>query len=251
MRTTRFLDHAGTIRTGDWTDDGIVSHDDVFDPGAIEILPPVDPSKVIGVGPNYYSNIDHYDRVEPDSPSDLLLFVKTVPNSLVAHAGTATLRQSGEFYFEAEIGVVIGDACRDVSPDEAMKYIAGFTCINEITNKGVPESRYDPGNRVRSKSFDNSAVVGPVVASKNLIPADATLELRLNGEQQQRDSRENLIFSIPELLAEITSYVTLEPGDVIATGSPSGVDRLDDGDEVEITVEGIGTLGHAVEIPQN
>jgi len=121
--------------------------------------------------------------------------------------------------------------------------------VNEITNKGAPDSRYDPGNHVRAKAFDNSLPIGPVVAPPDLVPEDATIELYQNGQQRQCDHRGNLIFPVPELLAEITSYLTLEPGDVVATGSPVGVGPLADGDEIEISVEGIGTLRHSVRIP--
>jgi 2-keto-4-pentenoate hydratase/2-oxohepta-3-ene-1,7-dioic acid hydratase in catechol pathway len=245
----RFHDRVGTVRTGNLQGDLIRSDGDEYCLDDVAVLPPTEPSKVVGVGPNYHSNIEHYDREEPASPADLLVFVKTPPNVLVAHRGTARLRPPGEFHFEGELGVVVGRRCRDVSRADAMDYVMGYTCVNEITNKGIPESQYDSQNTVRSKSFDDSSPIGPVVASPEEVPDDATLELRVNGETRQHDSISQLIHPVPALLAELSTYLTLEPGDVVATGSPAGVDRLFDGDRVEVEIEGIGTLEHDVRIP--
>lgn len=251
MRTARFLDPSGVVRYGEWTGEAIVADGRAFPVSAVEVLPPTEASKIVGVGPNYYSNIEHYGREEPDAPSDLLVFVKTMPHAAVAHGGTATLRQRGEFHYEAELGAVIGETCRNVTVNEAMDYVAGYTCVDEITNKGIPDGQYAGGNWIRSKSFDDSAPIGPAVATRDEVPDDATIDLRLNGEIRQQDSISNLIFSVADLVAEISTYLTLEPGDVIATGSPEGVDRLSDGDHVSVTIDGIGTLDHDVSIPSS
>lgn len=249
MRTARFRDSSGQVRTGEWKNGRIIADGEAYPVADVDVLPPSEPSKIVGVGPNYYSNIEHYGREEPTSPADLLVFVKTTPNALVGHGDTATLRPPGEFHYEGELGVVIGERCRGVSSEAAMKYVAGYTCVDEITNKGVPESQYDPGNRVRSKSFDDSVPVGPAVASPDSVPVDASLELRVNGEVRQRDNISQLIHPVSTLIAEISSYLTLEPGDIIATGSPEGVDRLADGDRVAVEIDGVGTLEHDVTIP--
>lgn len=250
MHTIRFRDSTGEVRTGELSDEHISSEGMVFTLSDVAVLPPTEPSKVLGTGPNYYSNIEHYGRDEPESPADLLLFVKAPPHVLVGHGGIATLRPAGEFYFEAELGVVIGERCQDVSSDEAMEYVDGYTCVNEITNKGIEESQFDQQNLVRSKSFDDSAPIGPVIASPDEVPKNASIELRLNDELQQRDKISNLIHPVPDLIEEFSRYMTLEPGDVIATGSPEGVAQLSDGDHVEVTIEGIGTLEHGVSIPE-
>lgn len=250
MRTARFRDSDGTVRSGEWTDDGIVTDGETYAPEAVELLPPTEPTKILGVGPNYYSNIEHYDREEPASTADLTVFVKTVPNTVVAHGETAVMRPPGEFHFEGELGVVIGERCREVSAEEAMDYVEGYTCVNEITNKGIPDSMYAVRDRIRNKSFDDSSPFGPVVATPDEVADDAALETRVNGEVRQHDSIANLIFPVPELIEDISTYLTLEPGDVIATGSPEGVDKLADGDTVEIEIEGIGTLEHDVAIPR-
>ena len=249
MRRARFLDDEGNVVDGEWDDGTLVTESERIDADDVTVLPPVEPTKIIGVGPNYYSNIEHYDREEPERPLDLLLFIKPTPTTLVGHGQTAELRPAGEFHYEAEIGVVIGEQCREVDADDAMDYVEGFTCVNEITNKGVPDSMYDTKNSVRKKAFDNSAPIGPAVASPDLVPDDATLEMHVNGELRQHDSRDNLIHAVPALIEEISTYLTLEPGDVIATGSPEGVSQLHDGDVVEVTIEGVGTLRHDVSIP--
>lgn len=248
MRIARFRDPSGEVRTGNVENEKIISEGNTFPMADVDMLPPSEPTKILGVGPNYYSNIEHYGREEPETPSDLLVFVKTVPNTLASHGDTVSLRPPGEFHFEGELGVVIGERCREVSSKEAMDYIKGYTCVNEITNKRVPKSQYDTGNRVRAKSFDNSAPIGPVITSPEDVPEDATLELRINGGVRQHDNISNLIHPVPDLIEELSMYLTLEPGDVIATGSPEGVDQLDDGDSVSVEIEGIGVLKHDVSI---
>jgi len=127
-----------------------------------------------------------------------------------------------------------------------MDVVAGYTCLNDITNRDDQEREQ---NWVRAKAFDNACPIGPNVATPEHVPEDASIECRVNGETKQSSSRDNLIFSVEEIIAEITEYLTLEPGDVIATGTPAGVGPLSDGDTVEVEIEGIGTLKHSVRIP--
>jgi 2-keto-4-pentenoate hydratase/2-oxohepta-3-ene-1,7-dioic acid hydratase in catechol pathway len=148
--------------------------------------------------------------------------------------------------YEAELGVVIGEQCRNVSQPNAQDVIAGYTCVNDLSNR---DDQAIEQNWVRGKAFDNAAPIGPLIATPEHVPEDATIESRVNGELKQSSSRDQFIFSVPELIEEITTYMTLEPGDVISTGTPAGVGPLADGDEVEIEIEGIGTLRHTVEIP--
>jgi len=145
--------------------------------------------------------------------------------------------------FEAELGVVIGSQCRNVPADQAEDVIAGYTCVNDISNR---DDQRQEQNWVRGKAFDNAAPMGPVLATPDEVPSDASISLQVNGETKQDSTIENLIFSVPELIEEITTLMTLEPGDVIATGTPAGVGPLSDGDEVAIDIEGIGTLSHDV-----
>jgi 2-keto-4-pentenoate hydratase/2-oxohepta-3-ene-1,7-dioic acid hydratase in catechol pathway len=236
MKVTRFVDPAGSIRTGEWTDDGIAFGGRSYDHDEVDVLPPVEPSKIVCIGRNYAPHADERNADIPDRP---LLFLKP-PNALSGHGDTVTLPSDrGRIEYEAEVGVVIGEQCRNVQPEDAADVIAGYTCVNDLSNR---EDQRQEQNWVRGKAFDNAAPMGPVMATPDEVPDDASIELRLNGETQQSSSLDNLIFPVDELIAEITTLMTLEPGDVIATGTPAGVGPLSDGDVVEVEVEGVGTL---------
>ena len=248
MRKVRFRDETSRVQTGEWTDDGIKFAGERYDPETVDVLPPVEASKVLGVGPNHVTNVEGKEDYEyPNSPEELYLFVKTAPNALVGHGHTVVLEAGREYIYELELGIVIGSECKAVSKEEASSVIGGYTIVNEITNTNVPEG-FEPTNAVRAKSFDNSAPTGPVVVDSEDVPVDADMELRINGKVEQSTDRSELIFSEESLIAEISSYMTLYPGDIIATGAPIGADPLRDGDNVELEVEGIGTLTHDVRI---
>jgi len=245
MKRARFRDRSGAVRTGEWTGDGLVFGGRTYDPDEVDVLPPCEPSKVVCIGRNYADHAAEHDADVPDRP---MLFLKG-PNTLAAHgdavdlpAGTAGKRVE----YEAELGVVIGEQCRNVAEDEVDEVLAGFTCVNDLSNRddqGIEQ------NWIRGKAFDGAAPIGPVVATPDEVPDDAAVRLRVNGETEQDGSRADMVFSVAELVAEITRYLTLEPGDVIATGTPEGVGPLSDGDRVEVEVEGVGTLEHTVHFP--
>lgn len=241
MRKVRFRDPAGSVRTGEWTDDDELRFgEEKFDPSEVDVLPPVEPSKIVCVGLNYSDHAEETDSEIPDRP---LLFLKS-PNALAAHHDTITLPKGKERVdHEAEFGVVIGEQCRNVPADRAEEVIAGYTCVNDLSNR---DDQRKEQNWVRGKSFDNSAPIGPVVATPEHVPDDAEISLTVNGEEKQHSSIDNLIFSIPELISEITELVTLERGDVIATGTPSGISPLSDGDSVAVEIEGVGRLEHDI-----
>ncbi|MFB6164667.1 MAG: fumarylacetoacetate hydrolase family protein [Haloarculaceae archaeon] len=257
MKRVRFRDSAGNVRGGRWTvEDGepvvtaaagpygrISFGDEQFAPDEVEILPPCEPTKIVCVGLNY---ADHAEETGSEIPDRPMLFLKP-PNTVASHGQRVTLPADKErIDYEAEIGVVIGERARNVSAKNAMDVVSGYTCVNDLSNR---DDQAIEQNWVRGKAFDNAAPIGPLVATPEHLAADATIECRVNGEVRQQSSREELIFSIPELIEEITAYMTLEPGDVISTGTPAGVGPLEDGDEVAIEIEGVGTLEHAVHIP--
>ncbi|MFH5800709.1 fumarylacetoacetate hydrolase family protein [Haladaptatus sp. CMAA 1911] len=240
MSHVRFRDPAGSVRNGSWTNDGIVFGDSTYDPDEIDILPPTEPSKIVCVGLNY---ADHAAESGMDIPERPLLFLKP-PNSVAGHGDTVTLPAGKEqVEYEAELGVVIGKQCRNVAAEDADSVIEGYTCVNDISNR---DDQMVEQNWIRGKAFDGSAPIGPVIAPPDEVPDDAAVELRLNGEVKQRSSRSEFIFSVPEIIEEITAYMTLEQGDVIITGTPAGVGPLSDGDRVEVEIEGVGTLEHGV-----
>ena len=256
MRYVRFRDASGDVRTGEWTGEdgaeiapfpGAGSRLDIGpDPVAaadVTVLPPCDPSKVVCVGLNYADHAAEQGKELPERP---LLFLKT-PNTVTSHGAPVELLPGKErIDHEAELGVVIGERARDVDADEAMAHVAGFTCVNDLSNR---DDQSVEQNWVRGKAFDDACPLGPVVATPEEVPRDATVECRVNGETRQSSSREEFIFSVPELIEEITTYLTLEPGDVVSTGTPAGVGPLSDGDTVEVSVEGVGTLRNGVHAP--
>jgi 2-keto-4-pentenoate hydratase/2-oxohepta-3-ene-1,7-dioic acid hydratase in catechol pathway len=254
MKQVRFRDPAGSVRVGEWVDtDGDPATTDIagtggkirfggetYDPAEVDVLAPCEPSKIVCIGLNYADHADERDSELPDRP---LLFLKP-PNAVASHGSDVTLPAGKERVdYEAEVGVVIGEQCRHVDESDAMEKVAGFTCLVDVSNRDDQDREQ---NWVRGKAFDNAAPLGPVLATPDHVPEDASIELRLNGKTKQSSSRDTLIFSVPELIAEITTYMTLEPGDVIATGTPEGVGPLSDGDRVTVEIEGVGQLSHTV-----
>ena len=244
MHRVRFRDPAGAVRRGEWRDGEEVGFGgETYDVAEVDVLPPVDPSKIVCIGLNYE---DHAEEQDSDLPERPLLFLKP-PNAVAGHGDTVTLPAGKErVEWEAELGVVIGEQCRNVDAADATDVVAGYTCVNDVSNR---DDQRRETNWVRGKAFDGAAPLGPVVADPERVPNDARISLRVNGETEQESTRSNLIFSVPELIEEITAYATLEPGDVISTGTPAGVGPLSDGDRVEVDIEGIPTLEHRVRVP--
>jgi len=244
MKRVRFRDPAGAVRNGRWGDDGTVSFGDrTYDRGDVDVLAPCEPSKVVCVGRNY---VEHADEMDSDVPDRPLLFLKP-PNAVASHGSDVTLPAGKDrLDFEAELGVVVGEQAKGLDEASAMDAVAGYTCVNDVSNRDDQRSEQ---NWVRGKAFDGAAPIGPVVADPADVPADASVRSYLNGDRKQDGSLDQMVFSVPELLAEITTYLTLEPGDVVATGTPAGVGALADGDRVRVEVEGVGALEHAVSVP--
>jgi len=243
MHRVRFRDPAGSVRNGEWTADGVEFSGEHYDHDEVDILPPCEPTKLVCIGRNYVAHAEEMDNEMPDRP---MLFLKG-PNALAAHGDEVTLPAGKErIDHEAELGVVIGEQCRNVSEADAMGVVAGYTAANDLSNR---DDQREEQNWVRGKAFDNASPLGPTLATPDEVPDDASIELRVNGETRQDSSIDLLGFGVAELIAEITEHVTLEAGDVILTGTPDGVSPLDDGDEIEIDIEGIPTLEHSVRIP--
>lgn len=247
MHYARFRDPAGSVREGQYDPEtetvAFGGEEYAFDDPTIDVLPPTEPSKIVCVGRNYADHAAEMDNEVPDRP---LLFLKP-PNTLAGHGDTVTVPAGKDRVdWEAELAVVIGESCKHVDAADAMDVVAGFTCMNDISNR---DDQNREQNWVRGKAFDNAAPLGPVIATPDEVPADAAVELRVDGETKQSGNRSQLMFDVPTLIEEITTYLTLEAGDVIATGTPDGVGPLSDGDTVAVSVEGVGTLEHDVRIP--
>lgn len=240
VKKIRFKDRAGSTRVGRVVNGTIEAAGETRDFDEVDVLPPCEPSKIVCIGRNYAEHAEELGNEVPDRP---LLFLKP-PNTLAGHGDTIALPAGKEnIDHEAELCVVIGEQCRNVSEEDALDVVEGYTCMNDVSNR---DDQRQEKNWVRGKAFDGAAPLGPVLATPDEVPEDAAVRSYVNGELRQDGTLDLLIFSIPELIAEITTYLTLEPGDVIATGTPEGVGPLQDGDRVEIEVEGVGTLEHSV-----
>ncbi|GAC1333192.1 MAG: fumarylacetoacetate hydrolase family protein [Candidatus Dormibacteria bacterium] len=197
------------------------------------------PTKVVGVGRNY---ADHARALGNDLPSEPLIFLK--PSTAVVGDGDEVVypEQSSNLHHEAELAVVIGRACRKVSPEEATQYIRGYTCANDVTARDLQNS--DP-QWTRGKGFDTFCPLGPVIVT-DIDPGNVRVLMRVNGEVRQDASTADMIFPVPWLISYISSFMTLLPDDVILTGTPSGVGPVQRGDLMEVEVEGIGILRNRV-----
>jgi 2-keto-4-pentenoate hydratase/2-oxohepta-3-ene-1,7-dioic acid hydratase in catechol pathway len=249
MRQVRFRDETGQECTGEWTDDGIEYGGRTYDPGAVDVLPPSDPTKVLVLDSNQEFVTDASEHSPPPAPR---YFMKT-PNSVVGHEDTVRLPPvERDGICEAELAVVIGEQCRNVSEADVSDVILGYTCTNDLLLEGeggAGSSEGDPAD-VRRNNFDTSNPLGPVVATPDEVPDDPDITLWINGEEKAVGGVAGQIFSIEEIVADVTKYVTLEAGDTIIVGSAMPAFTVTDGDEVDIEVEGIGTLRHYVSEPE-
>lgn len=240
MKRIRFTDKAGNTRIGTYEDGEIEFGGNRYDFDSVNILPPCEPTKIVCIGRNYVKHAEELGNEVPDRP---LLFLKG-PNTLAGHGDTITVPPGkAPIDHEAELAVIISEQCRNVDAADALDVIAGYTCMNDVSNR---EDQRQEKNWIRGKAFDGAAPMGPVLATPDEVPDDASVQAYVNGERRQDGSLDQMVFSVSELIEEITAYMTLEPGDVIASGTPDGVGPLVDGDEVEIRIDGIGSLKHTI-----
>ena len=202
----------------------------------VKLLKPVKPGKVIAVGLNYLAHIDEMGH--ENRPEDPVLFIKTSSCVIGPEETIIMPAESERIDFEAELGVVIGRICDNVSAEEAKKYIFGYTCLNDVTARDL--QRKD-GQWTRGKGFRTFCPIGPYVETE-LDPSSVRVQAILNGEIKQDSNTSLLIKNVYELVSYISGIMTLMPGDIIATGTPNGVGPMKSGDTIEITIEGIGTL---------
>ena len=197
------------------------------------------PSKIVCVGRNYAAHAAELGNPMPERP---MLFLKP-PSALIESGAPIVLpAASSRVEFEGEIGVVIGRRFRGGTAADAERAIAGITCVNDVTARDLQKT---DGQWGRAKGFDTFCPAGPVVAT-GLDWRTLELRTRVNGEERQRAASSAMHFSIPELLAFIGGVMTLEPGDLVATGTPAGVGPLQPGDVVEVEIGGVGILSNSV-----
>ncbi len=212
----------------------------------------INPTKIICVGTNY---MDHIEETGLDVPKEPVLFPKTL-NCLISEKEPIIYpkflfnqRKYNRVDYEVELAFIIKDKCKDIPKDDVYAHILGYTVFNDITARKMQVK--DILSKLpwfRSKSFDTFGPIGPRIVGTNEIkdPHNLNIELRLNGERKQFSNTKHLLFKIPELMEYITTHFTLEPGDIVATGTPSGIGPVQPGDLITATIEKIGTLTNKV-----
>ncbi len=205
----------------------------------VKLVPPCEPTKILCVGRNY---VEHAKEMGNEVPKVPLVFMKP-PSAIIANGETVLLpQQSKQIEHEAELVVVIGKRGRHVKTEEAKNYILGYTIGNDVTARDLQKT---DGQWTRAKGFDTFCPFGPWIDT-DFDPADAVVTCRVNGQMRQMASTRDMVFNVPTLIAYISSFTTLEPGDLIFTGTPAGVGELKNGDEVVVEIEGLGVLKNPV-----
>ncbi len=219
----------------------------------------INPSKIVALGLNYLEHIKESQSVDVQNftneiPTEPVLFPKT-PNVLVGPGESIVLPAFVEEYnfpdcrtdHEAELAIIIKDRIKNIEAADAMDHILGFTCFNDVSQRNLQKG--DKAGWYRGKSLDTFGPIGPVIVPPDAMgdPQNLNIECRLNGQVVQQSNTCHMIFKIPEIIAFVSKNFTLEPGDIIITGTPSGVSPLKDGDRVEVEIENIGTLSNPVQ----
>lgn len=248
-RIIRF-EQAGEIHWGLWADDGIRAlpqgpYGDLTPSGpvisheAVRLLAPVQPRKLICVGLNYRLHAEESNMAIPEEP---MIFMVS-PEAVIGPEEAIRLdNPQDRIDYEAEIAIVIGKRCRNVAAADAAGVVLGYSCANDVSNRVMQKK---DGQFTRAKSFDTYKPVGPWIV-QGINPDDVAISLRCNGELRQDSTTADMIFPTAKVIEFISSVMTLEPGDVIITGTPAGVGPMRSGDRVEVIIEGIGTLSNPV-----
>jgi 2-keto-4-pentenoate hydratase/2-oxohepta-3-ene-1,7-dioic acid hydratase in catechol pathway len=219
-----------------------VQHGD-FDslPSGARLLPPCSPSKIVCVGRNY---AEHAKELGNEVPAEPMIFLKP-PSSLIAHGDSIVYPAiSKNVHFEGELGLVIGKQARHVRREDAMQYIAGYTCLNDVTARDLQRKDVQ---FTRGKGFDTFCAVGPWLVPANEVNLSSLRVItRVDGEVKQDGPVTDMIFPVDVIIAFVTACMTLEPGDLIATGTPPGVGLMLAGQTVEVEIPGIGLLRNPI-----
>jgi 2-keto-4-pentenoate hydratase/2-oxohepta-3-ene-1,7-dioic acid hydratase in catechol pathway len=205
----------------------------------VRLLAPFLPCKIVAVGRNYVAHAAEHGAEVPEEP---LIFLKPTSSIIGPGASIRLPSQSRQVEHEAELAVVIGEGGWQISQDDALNHVLGYCCANDVTARDLQRS---DGQWTRAKGFDTFCPLGPWVET-DLDPGNLAVTARVNGEIRQRGETDQMVFSVAVLISYISGIMTLEPGDVILTGTPAGVSPIYAGDLVEVEVEGIGVLRNKV-----
>ena len=213
--------------------------DEYYQLSEVKLLSPCTPSKIVALGLNYHSHAEEVNARIPNAP---LIFIKPSTAVIGTEENIVYPPSTTRVDYEGELAVVIKKPVWLVSEEDALDYVLGYTCFNDVTARDL---QYHDKQWTRAKSFDTFAAVGPCIETE-LDPGNIGLETYLNGELKQKANTNDLIYSVPELINFISHVMTLVPGDIIATGTPSGIGPMYPGDTIEIKIDGIGTLRNYV-----
>jgi len=219
--------------------DSITPTDRHYQLSEVKLLSPCTPTKIVALGLNYHKHAKELNAPVPNAP---LIFLKPSTAVIGTEANIIYPAASNRVDYEAELAVVIKKPVWRASIKDALDYVLGYTCFNDVTARDIQKQN---GQWTRAKSFDTFAAVGPCIETE-LDPGNVALETHLNGKLKQQGNTSDLIYSIPELINFISHVMSLLPGDIIATGTPSGIGPMYPGDTVEIKIGGIGTLRNYV-----
>ncbi|MBM7624032.1 fumarylacetoacetate hydrolase family protein [Sporohalobacter salinus] len=213
--------------------------DEYYSLSEVNLLAPCQPGKIVCIGLNY---LDHAKELDMDLPEEPTIFMK--PATAVIGPGDVIEypEMSNHLDYEAEIAAVIKEEAKNVTVEEVKDYILGYTCLNDITARDLQE---EDGQWTRAKSFDTFAPLGPVIATE-VDPNDLKIQLFKNGSLKQDSTTAQMICDMEEVVSFISQIMTLEPGDVITTGTPPGTSSTEKGDKLEVKIEGIGSLINSV-----
>ena len=239
MRRARFAAD-GRVREGRWDGERLVEGNGrSFAPDAVVWLTPVEPTKVIGLALNYADHAEELGLGKPDVPA---LFLQA-PNTFVGHRSSILYPRGGVEYmhYEAELAVVIRETCRRVPAARALDVVRGYTVANDCTVRDFVTNTFRPP--VKPKGFDTFLPLGPWVVEDEIgDPSGLEVTTRVNGELRQHGNTRDLMFSVPEIIAYVSEFATLEAGDLILTGTPKGVSHVRPGDRIVCAVERVGEL---------
>jgi len=207
--------------------------------GEVRLLSPCLPSKIVALGVNYR---DHAEEMKTALPKEPLLFLKPSTSVIGPGEGIVYPKMSKRVDYEAELAVVIRKMAKAVPEERAVEYILGYTCLNDVTARDLQPK---DGQWTTAKGFDTFAPIGPWIVT-DIDPHHLEISSYLNGERRQHSNTKNLIFGPHQLVSFISHVMTLLPGDVIATGTPSGIGPMVIGDKIDVVIEGIGTLSNII-----
>lgn len=207
---------------------------------SVSLLSPVIPTKVLCVGKNYE---DHVDEMDGEVPEEPLVFMKPATSVIGQNAAVVHPRISNEVHHEAELAVVISRPARNIKAEDASRYIFGYTAANDVTARDLQAK---DAQWTRAKGFDTFCPLGPAIETE-LDPLERLAVIcKVNGEVRQAGFTSDMVFGVAEILEYITAFMTLLPGDVVLTGTPSGVSKVEPGDVMEVEIDGIGTLTNRI-----